>query len=499
MAACDYPAVHPPKHGGARSHPGRTVCPCPSKVDNVGAHSAPMAATAPSGSPRPKARDLAAATPATRNRYADLLRVASIVVVVIGHWLMAVLEYRDGSFTGQNLLEIATWTHVLTWVFQVMPIFFIVGGFTNASSWRSASARGVRYADWLRARSARLLGPALVFVAFWTVLPVIAVAAGLPSGMARTGGREVALPLWFLAVYLVVVAAAPALLAAHRRYGVRVLLVLAVASAAVDALRYGLDIGWIGAANYALVWLGVLELGFLWRDGMLTRVRWIPWAMAATGLAVLGALTTVADYPVSMIGLSHAERSNTLPPTIALLALAVWQCGAMLILEEPAKRWLERQRVWLGVVVANSMILTIYLWNMTAAVLAAVILLPTGLAPQPEPLTTSWWLLRLGWIAACAVCLVPFLFAFRWAERPAANPLPATAGWVGIAMSLAGVAAASAGMSILAAAAFPVQGEVVAIPALGVSLLATAAALLHVNPLSPLTMARSTRMGASGS
>jgi hypothetical protein len=446
-----------------------------------------MVGTAPAGSPRLKARDLAAATPATRNRYADLLRVASIFVVVIGHWLMAVLAYRDGTFTGQNLLEVATWTHILTWVFQVMPIFFIVGGFTNASSWRSASARGVRYADWLRARSARLLGPALVFVAFWTVLPMVAVAVALPSGMARTGGREVALPIWFLAVYVLTVAAAPPLLAAHRRYGgVRVLVVLAVLAVVVDVLRYGLDLGFVGVANYAFVWLGILELGFLWRDGALTRVRRVAWAMAGTGLAAMTALTTVGDYPVSMIGLSHAERSNTLPPTIALLALAVWQCGAMLIFEKPANRWLERPRVWLSVVVANSMVMTFYLWNMTAAVLAAVILLPTGIAPQPEPLTTSWWFWRLGWIAACAACLVPFLFAFRWAERPGAPPPAAPSGRLGVASSLAGIAAASAGMSIIAAAAFPVQGEVLAMPAFGVALLIVGALLLHVNPLSPL-------------
>src|SRR5512132_1061006 len=130
-----------------------------------------MVETAPPSPSGRRARDLAAATPETRNRYADLLRVASIFVVVIGHWLMAVLEYEDGSFVGKNLLEIATWTHILTWIFQVMPIFFIVGGFTNAGSWRSASRRGVSYATWLRGRSARLLGPALVFVAFWTVLP----------------------------------------------------------------------------------------------------------------------------------------------------------------------------------------------------------------------------------------------------------------------------------------------------------------------------------------
>jgi hypothetical protein len=107
----------------------------------------------------------------------------------------------------------------------------------------------VSYATWLRARSARLLGPALVFVAFWTVLPMLAVLVGLPSGMARTGGREVALPIWFLAVYLLTVAAAPPLLAAHQRYGDRVLVALAAGAATVDAVRYGFDGGWIGVVN----------------------------------------------------------------------------------------------------------------------------------------------------------------------------------------------------------------------------------------------------------
>jgi hypothetical protein len=132
------------------------------------------------------------------------------------------------------------------------------------------------------------------------------------------------------------------------------------------------------------------------------------------------------------------------------------------------------------------MVMTFYLWNMTAAVLAAVILLPTGLWPQPETLSTAWWWLRLGWVAACAVCLLPFLYVFRWAERPAAPPPPARRGWIGVATSVAGAIAASGGMAIIADQAFPVQGEVVAEPAMGAILLAVGALLLRVNPLSPV-------------
>ena len=171
------------------------------------------------GQARPRARDLVEATPDSRNRYVDLIRVVSIAAVVIGHWMLAVLGFTDGAFMGHNLLELEPDLQILTWVFQVMPLFFIVGGFTNGTSWISASTRGTTYAEWLTAKSSRLIRPALWFVAFWTLLPVLAVVTGLLSAdVACVGGQEVALPLWFLAVYLVAVAAMPALVVVHRRY-----------------------------------------------------------------------------------------------------------------------------------------------------------------------------------------------------------------------------------------------------------------------------------------
>ena len=278
------------------------------------------------------ARDLASATPSTRNRYVDLIRVVSIGVVVLGHQLMAVLAYRQGSFTGKNLLEIDPGLQWLTWILQVMPLFFIVGGFTNSISWSSAQSRGKSYADWLRARAARLLRPSFWFVAFWTILPVAAVAAGLlPRKIAHVGGQEVALPLWFLSVYMVSVAAVPALVAVHRRLGPWTFAALGTGALVVDSLRFGLHVPVIGVVNFALVWLAVIELGFLWHDGALRRRRWLVWAMTGGGLGVLAVLVAWFNYPVSMIDLTHGVRSNAFPPSAALLALAVWQCGAMLL------------------------------------------------------------------------------------------------------------------------------------------------------------------------
>jgi hypothetical protein len=416
----------------------------------------------------------------------DLLRAVSIAVVVLGHWLIAVLAFRNGTFEGRNLLELSPDVQFATWLFQVMPVFFLVGGYTNAISWESASRRGETYGDWLTTRSTRLLRPALIFVAFWTVLPMLAVAIALPSGMAVTGGREVSLPLWFLSIYVLVVAAVPGLLALHRRFGAGVLGGLFAATVIADVIHYGLDQPWVAVLNYAFVWLATIELGFLWRDRRLTSPGWLPLAMLGGGFAVVVGLVAFFDYPVSMITLSHADRSNAFPPSLALLALGVAQTGAVLVLEPGANRWLQRPRAWFAVALANSMIMTFYLWNMSAVVLAAVLVFPTGIAPQPEPLTAAWWWLRPAWIAVCGLCLLPFLFGFRWAERPAA----AATGRVGGPLAVIGSVAAAAGLAVLAREAFPVQGEQLLLPSIGVGLVLAGAVCLRVDPFAPLRRGR---------
>ena len=435
------------------------------------------------------ARNLAQITPESRNRYVDLLRVISIGMVVIGHWLLAVLGWDDG-FTGDNLLVIAPSLHIATWVFQVMPLFFIVGGFVNGPSWQSARGRGAGYGGWLSARSTRLMRPAIVFVTFWTLVPSLAVLAGLPSDFARLGGSEVALPLWFLAVYLAMMILIPPLMALHRRWGAWAFVALALATLLIDIARYGLDLDWAGAPNFILVWLAMLELGVCWREGLLTGERWLPWVMAGGGLGILAVLTLGFDYPVPMIHLFGSPRSNAMPPTFALLTLGIWQCGAVLAFERPAKRWLQRPRAWLGVVVANSMIMTLYLWNMSAVVLAAVLLLPTGIWPQPEQLGAEWWVLRPLWILACAVCLAPFVVAFRWAERSvdasATKPVHAPAAVVGTVLGVAG-------MGVLAANAFPVPGQPSGIQAAAVLAIAVSAMSLRLDPFAPSRSLRGTR------
>ena len=106
-----------------------------------------------------QAKSLAEKTPEERNRYVDFLRAVSILMVVTGHWLVAAPWLQDGNFVPGDLLEMRPETQWLTWLFQVMPIFFIVGGYANAVSLESADRKGLRYADWLAGRPEQFAPP----------------------------------------------------------------------------------------------------------------------------------------------------------------------------------------------------------------------------------------------------------------------------------------------------------------------------------------------------
>ena len=167
---------------------------------------------------RSSAARIAAATPAGRDRYVDLLRAASIAVVVLGHWLMAVVGWQDGRFTGSNALVAVPVLKHATWLLQVMPVFFFVGGFSNLVSLDAVARRGGRYADFIDSRVTRLLRPVTVLLAVSVSLTLLLQLTAIPDASLRAVTKLVVQLLWFVGAYLLVVALAPLLLRAHRRW-----------------------------------------------------------------------------------------------------------------------------------------------------------------------------------------------------------------------------------------------------------------------------------------
>jgi hypothetical protein len=211
-----------------------------------------------------------ARTPADRDRYADLLRLTAIVVVVLGHWLVGVIRTQDGAIQIDRLIAVVPATQPLTWLFQVMPLFFLIGGAVNAGSWCRAQERGEPWAVWLRRRSRRLLRPLLPVLALWLPLTVVLRATPVPEGWVAAAIDNALLPVWFLAVYLLAIALVPVTWALHRRFGLGVLVAAVVATGLVDVLHRA-EVPVVGFANYLLVWAGAHQVGYLWYEDRLPR------------------------------------------------------------------------------------------------------------------------------------------------------------------------------------------------------------------------------------
>jgi len=390
---------------------------------------------------------LAEQTPPDRDRYVDFLRGFSILVVVLGHWLIAVVTWHGGEVTGTNALEEVRGLWMATWALQVMPLFFFVGGFSNLRSWRASLRKGGGYPAFMHGRLSRMMRPTAVFLGIGLVATVTLDALNVADNVVFPASELITRPLWFLGVYMIVVALAPLMISLHERFGWRAAAGLALIAVVVDIVRFGAGIGAVGYVNYPVVWLLAHQIGFLYADGTLTRR--VSAALAIGGIGAMVALVNLGPYPGSMVGLSTDEFSNMDPPTLAILALILWQIGLAMLLRDRVSRWLAGVRIWAGVIFVNSVIMTMFLWHLTAMLLGIGILFPLGF-PQPEVGTASWWLLRPVWIAVLLVLLAGFVALFgRFEQRgilrskpPSDNPATPAAVLVaalGAAMLVMGV------------------------------------------------------------
>ncbi|MGW5737560.1 MULTISPECIES: acyltransferase family protein [Streptomyces] len=394
-------------------------------------------------------RELAEKTPAGRDRYIDLLRVASLGTVVVGHWLMAAVTVGDDGRTEVgNLLAVVPGLQVLTWVLQIMPVFFFVGGFSHALSYRSLSRKapeggGSVYSAFLRARLQRLLRPTMVFIGVWGAAALAVQLLGEGGALLDVTLRLVAQPLWFIGIYLAMVAFTPPLLRLHERWGWGAFGALVLAAGAVDLARFAFGVPYVEFLNFAFVWLAVHQLGFLRADGGLRA----PAALAAAGLAGAAALVALGPYPLSMVGMPGERVSNMAPPTFALLCHGMWLVGAVELLRGPAARWLARPRVWRGVVAANGVSMTAFLWHLTAMLGVYGVLIAADV-PLPEPATGAWWAQVPLRMAAAALVTGVLVAAFRRFERPGKpgdaalavpGPVSGPAAALGVGLCLFGV------------------------------------------------------------
>ncbi len=354
-----------------------------------------------------------------RDDLIDLLRSLATTTVVLWHWVFTILVWREDGPHADNPIGYVSGLWSLTWVLQVMPLFFVAGGFVHACAWGRDRGTPGAWASFVKRRAVQLGVPALVLIG-------VVSAAGTAIALLHEGGdpwvpRAVTLvlsPLWFLAVYMVLVVTVPLWDRLDRRWGELVPIGLAVATMGIDLLRFRFGYPQAAWVNMVLVWGAAHQVGWSWE-----RLRRAPkrfgHALMLIGFAALVGLTNMGLYPRSMVGTtSVADRfSNMGPPTLPIVALLIFQVGLVLANRERIISWADNPRVqrfvaWLS---ANSM--PLFLWHTVGfALFYAAMRVVTEVPEEPSAV---WWITRPLWVLGPALATVPLLAATR-RIRPAA-------------------------------------------------------------------------------
>lgn len=372
--------------------------------------------------------------PAARREAVDVARAGALLAVVAGHLLLAVVDRAGGEVRGANLLALQPSWGLLA-ALSPMPVFFAAGGWAGVTTSLGSAVPRLR----------ALIGLGAVVVCAWSAaVAVTALVAGDP-GAVGDGARLATQPLWFLAAYVPLAAAAGPLGRRAATHGPVLVLAALVLLAVLDTLRFAVGahprIGWLG---FLPAWGVAWVLGGWWRDRHGTPgfdERRAGLRLALVGGAACALLVTAAGYAPALIDAAPGQRSNTTPPTLYTAVAAITQVGALMALAPHLDRAGRRWRALWGR--AGQVAVPVYCWHLTGLALCAAAL-ALGV-PTPERLTPGWWLTRPLWWGA----VLGLTAALVLATRRARALRPAPVGGVPAPRALAGVLLAAVGGAAL--------------------------------------------------
>ena len=262
---------------------------------------------------------------------------------------------------------------------------------------------------WVAQRLVRLGRPVVALLGVWIVVVAGLIVVGVEAQTVRAVGKLVLSPLWFLAVYLLLTAAAPVVVRLHPGWPFAVVVT-------ADVLRIGPGApAAVGGVNVVAGWLVFYALGAAWARGALCG-RTTLWTLLGGGTAATALLVAAAGYPAAMVGVPGAGFSNLAPPSLAVVTFGLAQCGAAGLLLP-----LLRRSTTAAVAVVNRHAITVFLWHqsamlaVTAAALAVAGPLP-GLHTRPDDV--AWVVARVAWLPLFCVALLLCCGAAGLVGRP---------------------------------------------------------------------------------
>ncbi|PZF79883.1 hypothetical protein [Jiangella anatolica] len=282
-------------------------------------------------------------------RFATALGLAAVALVVALHWVLPVADPVTGAVTAAPAAAVVL----------AAPLALLAAG-----------AGGTGGAGLSRLARAGL--------------PFAVVAVPLIDGAARL--------LWLPAALAVLAVARPALLRLHMRW--RGAELAAVAGAALLA---GLAEP-AGPAVVAAVWLAAYQTGVLVRAGTLDRLR------PVHALTVAAAGTTVGVCGLVLAALSHGD-GGALPSASVLLGFTAAQLGLALAARPLIDRWTAGAPVAGGLAWLAPRLVTVYLWQLPAVALVAVVAVRVAGYVPPSSFDQQWRADLPWWLVCCAAAL----------------------------------------------------------------------------------------------
>ena len=354
---------------------------------------------------------------AQRDLVVDLIRTACVVLVVIVHVTMVGVGSDAAGLRVTSPLQELPWYVAATWIGQVMPLFFVVGGFASAVGWRSTVARVGGARDYVATRLVRLYRPAVPLFAVLAVGLGIATVLGTPADLLGELAFGIGSPLWFLAAYGITQCCVPLMARLHASAPWRTLAVLLLLAAAVDGVRLATGVAEVGLLNLGPVWLFAQQLGFLWADGWFARRS----KLLLAGVAVLAYAVLV---PITSVGLWAPDMLQDLnPPMLPLALLAVGQACLVQLVHAPLTRLMHTRPAQAVVFLLGRDGMTIYLWHLPLFILLNGIGLLVGL-PFPDPGSRTWWATRVVAVVVLLAATLGVARAVRRFDRPLPRLVP---------------------------------------------------------------------------
>jgi fucose 4-O-acetylase-like acetyltransferase len=354
-----------------------------------------------------------------RDLIVDLIRTACVVLVVIVHVTMVGVGSDASGLRVTSPLQELSWYVAATWIGQVMPLFFVVGGFASAVGWRSTVARGGGPRDWIATRLVRLYRPAVPLFAVLAVGLGIATVLGTPADLLDELAFGIGSPLWFLAAYGITQCCVPLMARLHATAPWRTLAVLLLLAAAVDGVRLATGVAEVGLLNLGPVWLFAQQLGFLWADGWFAR-------RSKVLLACIAVVAYAVLVPITSVGLWAPDMLQDLnPPMLPLALLAVGQACLVQLVHAPLTRLMHTRPAQAVVFLLGRDGMTIYLWHLPLFILLNGVGLLVGL-PFPDPGSRTWWATRVVAVVVLLAATLGVARAVRRFDRPLPRLVPGT-------------------------------------------------------------------------